>query len=68
MMECWKENPDERPSFQELVKRLEQLMLQEVEYLDFSLVDETKDYYHEEESTDPEEDHNDKILDARLDV
>ena len=35
-------------------------MLQEVEYLDFSLVDETKDYYHEEESTDPEEDHNDK--------
>ena len=30
MMDCWKENPDERPSFQELVLRLEELMLEEV--------------------------------------
>ena len=45
MKDCWKRNPDERPSFPELVERLEQLMLQEVEYLDFNLLDENKDYY-----------------------
>ncbi|CAH3171312.1 unnamed protein product [Porites evermanni] len=45
MKDCWKQNPDERPSFPELVERLEQLVLQEVEYLDFNLLDETKDYY-----------------------
>ena len=50
MMECWKQNPDERPSFQELVERLEQLMLQDVEYFDFNKVDETKDYYNVRES------------------
>ena len=50
MMECWKQKPDERPSFQELVERLEQLMLQDVEYFDFNKVDETKDYYNVRES------------------
>ena len=50
MMECWKQNPDEKPSFQELVGRLEQLMLQNVEYFDFNKVNETKDYYHVQES------------------
>ena len=50
MMECWKQIPDERPSFQELVERLEQLMLQDVEYFDFNKVDETKDYYNVRES------------------
>ena len=50
MKDCWKQNPDERPSFPELVERLEQLMLQEVEYLDFNLLDETKDYYQVTES------------------
>ena len=68
MTECWKENPDERPSFQELVERMEQLMLQEVKYLDFNMVDETKDYYHVEESTESEEDCDDKILDTSLDL
>ena len=50
MMDCWRQNPDERPSFQEMVGRLEQLMLQEVEYFDFNKVDETKDYYQVQES------------------
>ena len=50
MMECWKRNPDERPSFQELFERIEQLMLQEVEYFDFNKVDEKKDYYQMQES------------------
>lgn len=46
MMSCWKESPKERPSFQELFERLEQLILHEVEYFDFNKVDETKDCYH----------------------
>ena len=61
MMECWKQNPDERPSFQELVGRMEQSMLQEVEYFDFDLVDETKDYYQVRESKTGESDGKENI-------
>ena len=50
MTDCWKQNPDERPSFRELVEMLESLMLQDVEYFDFNLLDETKDYYQFQES------------------
>lgn len=45
MLDCWKQDLNERPSFQELVERLERLMHQEVEYFDFDKVDESKDYY-----------------------
>ena len=48
-MDCWKQDPDERPSFQELYERLEQNMLQNLEYLDFDKVDESKDYYQVQE-------------------
>ena len=47
MTDCWKQNPDNRPSFKELLEMLENLMLQDVEYFDFNLLDETKDYYQE---------------------
>ena len=50
MTDCWKQNPDERPSFKELVEMLENLMLQDVEYFDFTSLDETKDYYQFQES------------------
>ncbi|XP_073253399.1 proto-oncogene tyrosine-protein kinase receptor Ret-like [Porites lutea] len=50
MMECWKQNPDERPSFQELVERLERTMTEHVEYLDLKQLDETKAYYQVQES------------------
>ena len=50
MMECWKQNPDERPSFQELVERLERTMTEQVEYLDLKQLDETKAYYQVQES------------------
>ena len=50
MMECWKQNPDERPSFQGLVERLERTMTEQVEYLDLKQLDETKAYYQEQES------------------
>lgn len=45
MKDCWKQDPDERPSFQQLLERLEQLMLQEVDYFQFDKLDESKDYY-----------------------
>lgn len=45
MLDCWKQDLNERPSFQELVGRLERLMHQGVEYFDFDKVDESKDYY-----------------------
>ena len=50
MLDCWKQHRDGRPSFQELLERLEQLMLQDVEYFDFDKVDESKDYYQVQES------------------
>ena len=50
MTDCWKQNPDNRPSFKELLEMLENLMLQDVEYFDFNLLDETKDYYQFQES------------------
>ena len=58
MLDCWKQNSDERPSFQELLERLEQLMLQEVDYFDFNKVDESKDYYQVQESKTEENDDN----------
>ncbi len=56
MLDCWKQDRDERPSFQGLLKRLEQLMLQEVDYFDINKVDESKDYYQVQESKTEEND------------
>ena len=50
MMDCWKQNPDERPSFLELVEKLERTMTEQVEYLDLKQLDETKVYYQVQES------------------
>ena len=63
ILDCWKTNRDERPSFQELVKSLEELMLQEVDYFDFNNVDESKDYYQVQESKTEEtsDDGNDDL-------
>ena len=56
MLDCWKQDQGERPSFQELVKSLEELMLQEVEYFDFDKVDESRDYYNVQESKTEDDD------------
>ena len=66
MTDCWKQDPDERPSFQQLVENLEQLMLQEVEYFEFYSLDESKDYYHVQESAESEEDIEDGMLETSL--
>ena len=61
MTDCWKKDPDERPSFKELVGRVEQMLLQEVEYLDLNKIYESKDYYRVQESKTAEIDEADKI-------
>ena len=50
MTDCWKKDPDERPSFERLVGRVEQMLLQEAEYFDLNKMDESKDYYRVQES------------------
>ena len=61
MTDCWKKDPEERPSFEELVGRVEQMLLQEVEYFDLNKMDESKDYYQVQESKTAEIDEVDKI-------
>ena len=36
MVSCWKENPDERPSFKELSSKLERFLQSNANYLDLS--------------------------------
>ena len=50
MSDCWKQDPDERPSFQQLLETMENVIAQEVNYFDFSKLDESKDYYAVQES------------------
>ena len=61
MTDSWKQDPDERPSFEELVGRVEQVLLQEAEYFDLDKMDESKDYYRVQESKRAEIDEADKI-------
>ncbi|XP_022240583.1 proto-oncogene tyrosine-protein kinase receptor Ret-like [Limulus polyphemus] len=41
MLMCWKENPHERPSFKHLVKKLDQMLLETMEYLELKLGPDT---------------------------
>lgn len=66
MTNCWKQVPEERPCFKELVKHLENLLLERVEYFEFDKVDESKDYYQEQESTESEEDCENELLETSL--
>ena len=54
MKDCWRQDPDERPSFSQLFDSLEQLILQEVDYFDFDKLDESKDYYAVQETKSEE--------------
>ena len=45
MKKCWEAIPSDRPTFTELVKEFEELLLEDNPYLDFSSFDNTKDYY-----------------------
>jgi len=45
MRKCWEEVPSNRPSFSEIVKQFEELLLQDNPYLDFNNINYDKDYY-----------------------
>ena len=47
MSDCWKEVPDERPTFEQLIVQLEEMMTTDTTYFDFEKLDETEAYYDE---------------------
>ena len=46
MCECWREDPSSRPSFSELIDRLEVIMMWDVPYCDLNRHDESRPYYN----------------------
>ena len=46
MSECWNEDPASRPSFSELIDRLEVIMTRDVPYCDLNKHDESRSYYN----------------------
>ncbi|KAL9986753.1 hypothetical protein ACROYT_G000943 [Oculina patagonica] len=46
MTECWREDPYLRPSFLQLIDRLEVIMMRDVPYCDLSKHDESRSYYN----------------------
>ena len=46
MCECWNEDSSSRPSFSELIDRLEVIMMRDVAYFDLDRQDESRPYYN----------------------
>ena len=44
--ECWREDPSTRPSFFQLIEKLEVLLERDVEYFDLNKYDESSPYYN----------------------
>ena len=47
MLDCWKHNLDERPTFAQLISTLEKMMTADTPYYDFSNLEETEPCYSE---------------------
>ncbi|KAJ7336066.1 hypothetical protein OS493_013443 [Desmophyllum pertusum] len=45
VLNCWKEDPSERPTFEIVTRSLEEMMQEDTPYLDFGSLDESKEYY-----------------------
>ena len=52
MSECWREDPTTRPSFSELIDKLEVMMTEDVPYCDLSKQDESSACYNMPTKTD----------------
>ena len=46
-MECWNENPTERPTFEQVTKLLEKMLMKDTPYFVPEQLDESKAYYNE---------------------
>lgn len=46
MYTCWKELPEDRPTFEDIRSKLEEMMTRDNPYFDPSAVDESRDYYN----------------------
>ena len=51
MMNCWKADPNERPSFSQLIPILEEMMSEDTPYYHFKLLDQNKPCYREASAT-----------------
>lgn len=47
MLECWKEDPCERPTFRDVIKTLEEMMTKDTPYYDFDKLDENDACYEQ---------------------
>ena len=45
MLECWNEKPSERPTFDQVTKLLEKMLMKDTPYFEPELLDESKTYY-----------------------
>ena len=45
MLDCWEGNPDERPTFAQLISTLERMMTVDAPYYDFNQLDEREPCY-----------------------
>ncbi|XP_078379572.1 uncharacterized protein LOC144662599 isoform X1 [Oculina patagonica] len=52
VLDCWKDEPSERPTFESATRSLEQMMQEDTPYLDFESLDESKAYYCNEKLSD----------------
>ena len=48
MLDCWNDDPNERPSFSEMIPTLEQMMTADTPYYDFTLLDESQECYNDQ--------------------
>lgn len=46
MLNCWQEDPRKRPTFEQMMVSLEELMMKDNPYLDFNQLGETHFYYN----------------------
>ncbi|XP_068755364.1 myoblast growth factor receptor egl-15-like isoform X3 [Montipora capricornis] len=61
MTDCWNQDPDERPSFQRLYKRLDDMLEEQGDYFDFGKKDDSKYYYTTQEAKTVENDELDNL-------
>ncbi|XP_068727483.1 fibroblast growth factor receptor 1-like [Montipora capricornis] len=61
MRDCWNQDPDERPSFQRLYKRLDDMLEEQEDYFDFGKKDDSKYYYTTQEAKTAEDDELDNL-------